>query len=128
MCNCLLKLYMHKWQPPNNVAMRRANSCLLGSAARLYLAATIILAMLVDAHAYVVGGVVLPHGALLLEPRNSNLTDASGLDVAFALHYAALETGRFLRDLEPELLVVVTPHGLAVPQVRAPGRAGCRGS
>ncbi|KAG2447388.1 hypothetical protein HYH02_007716 [Chlamydomonas schloesseri] len=38
------------------------------------------------------------------------------LDAALSLHYAALEAGRFLRDLEPELVVMITPHGLAVPQ------------
>ncbi|KXZ55822.1 hypothetical protein GPECTOR_2g1373 [Gonium pectorale] len=65
--------------------------------------------------AYVVGGAVMPHGALVVDPRNFNGSE-NATDAAYALHYASIEAGRFLQSLEPEVLLLVTPHGLALQE------------
>ncbi|GLI68435.1 hypothetical protein VaNZ11_012851 [Volvox africanus] len=66
--------------------------------------------------AYVVGGAVMHHGALALDPRNFNSSLPNATDAATALHYAALHAGLFIQGLEPEILVLITPHGLALTQ------------
>ncbi|GIL54118.1 hypothetical protein Vafri_9661 [Volvox africanus] len=66
--------------------------------------------------AYVVGGAVMHHGALALDPRNFNSSLPNATDAATALHYAALHAGLFIQSLEPEIVVLITPHGLALTQ------------
>jgi hypothetical protein len=56
------------------------------------------------------------HGALALDPRNFNSSSDNATDAAVALHYAALHAGSFIKSLEPEIIVLITPHGLALPQ------------
>ncbi|GIL90119.1 hypothetical protein Vretifemale_17797 [Volvox reticuliferus] len=66
--------------------------------------------------AFIVGGAVMHHGALALDPRNFNSSSPNATDAATALHYAALHAGLFIQSLEPEIVVLITPHGLALTQ------------
>ncbi|GFR47862.1 hypothetical protein Agub_g9671 [Astrephomene gubernaculifera] len=65
--------------------------------------------------AYIVGGAVMPHGALTLDPRNFNGSD-NATESANSLHYSALATGRFVQSLEADIILLLTPHGLALPE------------
>ncbi len=69
------------------------------------------------AAAMVVGGAVMPHGGVVLNP--ANLRNASGpaaAEAAAALHSAARDAADFLLSLQPDVVLLVTPHGLSHPR------------
>lgn len=69
------------------------------------------------AAAIVVGGAVMPHGGVVLNP--ANLRNASGpaaAEAAAALHSAARDAADFLLSLQPDVVLLVTPHGLSHPR------------
>ena len=53
---------------------------------------------------------VMPHGAMVLDPAMRELPDG-----ATALHTACARTASALAASEPELIVLTTPHGMALP-------------
>jgi hypothetical protein len=83
-------------------------------AAAALLAAALLAAAPAAVRGLVVGAVLVPHGAVILDPRNAPHVTAEGAAAAARLREAALQAGQFVQELEPELLLLVTPHGLAV--------------
>lgn len=78
----------------------------------------------------VVGSFIMPHGRLTcyiwkflhifkrtggiaLSPAHFNTTNETTKYEAWMLHKACLQAGYLLRQLNPELIVLSTPHGLA---------------
>ncbi|XP_045216543.2 protein CA_C1420-like isoform X2 [Mercenaria mercenaria] len=61
----------------------------------------------------VVGGFVLPHGGVALDPRNFNTRNQTERDEAKTLHEACLKVGRDVKDLKPDIIFLSTPHGLS---------------
>ena len=56
---------------------------------------------------------MLPHGGVALDPKNFNTTNSTERAEAFALHKACLQIGQDISDLQPEVIVLSTPHGIA---------------
>jgi len=54
---------------------------------------------------------VLPHGSIILEPSRDSLPDSCA-----TLHAALKKVGQAVEDMKPELIVLVTPHGLALSE------------
>ena len=54
-----------------------------------------------------VGAAILPHASMILDPTLDDIP--SGVD---ELHTAAKYVGDVIRDYEPDLVVLATPHGL----------------
>jgi len=52
----------------------------------------------------IVGAYILPHGALVLDPKDSESTH---------LQAAMKEVGREIKDLNPDFILLSTPHGIA---------------
>ena len=56
-----------------------------------------------------IGMSILPHGSMILDPTVLDLP--SGCD---ELHTAAKYVGDYLRDHEPDIVVLATPHGINI--------------
>ncbi|XP_052796065.1 protein CA_C1420-like [Mya arenaria] len=64
-------------------------------------------------HGEIVGAFVLPHGGIALDPRNFNTTNKTEIQQANKLHEACLKVGHDIRSLNPEVIFLSTPHGIA---------------
>ena len=53
------------------------------------------------------GAAILPHGSLILDPTLEDLPPG-----AEELHTASKYVGDYVRDHEPDLIVMATPHGI----------------
>jgi aromatic ring-opening dioxygenase LigB subunit len=56
-----------------------------------------------------IGAALLPHGPMILDPTMEEAP--SGVD---ELHTAAKFAGDYIRDHEPDIVVLATPHGLNI--------------
>ena len=56
-----------------------------------------------------IGCSILPHGSMILDPTVLDLP--AGCD---ELHTAAKYVGDYLRDHEPDIVVLATPHGINI--------------
>jgi hypothetical protein len=54
-----------------------------------------------------IGAAILPHGSLILDPTLEDLPPG-----AEELHTAAKYVGDYVRDHEPDIIVIATPHGI----------------
>ena len=54
-----------------------------------------------------IGCAIIPHGAMILDPTLEDIP--TGVD---ELHGAAKFVGDYVRDHEPDIVVLATPHGL----------------
>ncbi|XP_070542101.1 protein CA_C1420-like [Ptychodera flava] len=63
--------------------------------------------------AKIIGAFVLPHGGIALDPSHFNTTNETSKAQAIALHKAANDVGRKIRNLNPEVVFLSTPHGIA---------------
>ena len=54
-----------------------------------------------------IGCGILPHGSMILDPTIDDIP--SGVD---ELHSASKYVGDYVRDHEPDIIVLATPHGL----------------
>lgn len=54
-----------------------------------------------------IGSAIIPHGSMILDPTAEEIP--VGVD---ELHSAAKFVGDFVRDQEPDILVLATPHGI----------------
>lgn len=61
----------------------------------------------------IVGAFVLPHGGIALDPVNFNTTNHTARLEANALHEACLKVGQDVQDVNPEVIFLSTPHGIA---------------
>lgn len=66
-----------------------------------------------NVHAKIIGGYVLPHGGLALDPKNFNTTNTTEILEAHLLHEACLKVGNDIRKADPDLVFLSTPHGLS---------------
>lgn len=60
-----------------------------------------------------IGGFVLPHGGISLNPSRFDPPSKWAKEWAWKIHRAAVEVGRHIRTLEPDLIFLSTPHGVA---------------
>jgi aromatic ring-opening dioxygenase LigB subunit len=58
-----------------------------------------------------VGGAVLPHGALILDPDRPEMAGELS-ESARRLHKGCIEAGRAIRATRPDVILLYTPHGL----------------
>ena len=61
----------------------------------------------------IIGAFVLPHGGVALDPKNFNTTNSTERQEAWLLHEACLKVGQDISALQPEVLFLSTPHGIA---------------
>ena len=54
-----------------------------------------------------IGSAILPHGSMILDPTIDDIP--TGVD---ELHSASKYVGDYVRDHEPDIVVLATPHGL----------------
>lgn len=55
----------------------------------------------------------MPHGGIALSPAHFNTSNETTREEAWMLHKACLQAGRLFRQLNADLIVLSTPHGLA---------------
>lgn len=63
--------------------------------------------------AAVIGAFVMPHGGIALDPSYFNTSSAEALKLANELHNACQKLGMEFADLQPEVVFLSTPHGIA---------------
>ncbi|XP_033634982.1 protein TTE1956-like [Asterias rubens] len=61
----------------------------------------------------VVGAFVLPHGGIAFNPKHFNTTNKTALEEAWLLHDSARAVGDLISKLNPDLILLSTPHGIA---------------
>lgn len=61
----------------------------------------------------VVGAFVFPHGGIALNPSRFDTPDKFAKQAAWQIHRSAVEVGRHIQQLRPDLIFLVTPHGIA---------------
>ena len=64
-------------------------------------------------YAEIVGAFVLPHGGIALDPTYFNSTNQTCIKEAWAIHNAAVTVGESIANLNPDLMLLSTPHGIA---------------
>jgi aromatic ring-opening dioxygenase LigB subunit len=68
------------------------------------------------------GSFILPHGALVLDPHHDlNLRSKDGVDDrplqnATELHNACTNAAQRIADLDPDLIILTTPHGISLEE------------
>lgn len=55
----------------------------------------------------------MPHGGIAIAPWNLNTTNATVKKEAWALHNACTEVGTLLGGLQPDIVLLSTPHGVS---------------
>ncbi|GFN89552.1 protein ca_c1420-like [Plakobranchus ocellatus] len=55
----------------------------------------------------------MPHGGIALDPTHFNTTNATALKQAWELHHACVAVGQEIAQLNPDLIVLSTPHGVS---------------
>jgi aromatic ring-opening dioxygenase LigB subunit len=81
------------------------------SSARRHRAAVGLLGRAFELHMPLVGGVILPHGALILDPSRTEMSESLSAATK-RLHDACNEAAAAIEELQPELILLYTPHGL----------------
>lgn len=67
-----------------------------------------------EINAEIIGAFVLPHGGIALDPNYFiNGSNATTLQEAWELHNACVQVGGEIRQLNPDFIVLSTPHGIA---------------
>lgn len=64
-------------------------------------------------HSKIIGAFVLPHGGVAWDPKNFNTTNSTEREEAWLLHQACQKVGQDISNLEPEVIFLSTPHGIA---------------
>ena len=59
-----------------------------------------------------IGGAILPHGALILDPTRPEMAGSPLGDAARHLHEGCAAVGRAIRAVKPDVVLLYTPHGL----------------
>ncbi len=57
----------------------------------------------------VVGAYILPHGAMVLDPKKDNIPEE-----AIKLHHAMIKMAKNIDELKPDLIFLTTPHSIAL--------------
>ena len=58
-----------------------------------------------------VGGAIMPHGALILDPSRAEMAGEVGA-AALRLHAACVAAGSAIAAAKPDVVLLYTPHGL----------------
>lgn len=61
----------------------------------------------------VTGAFIMPHGGIALDPSHFNTSNATALQEAWQLHHACQSVGAEIAKLQPDLVLLSTPHGVA---------------
>ncbi|XP_005112956.1 protein TTE1956 [Aplysia californica] len=61
----------------------------------------------------IIANFVMPHGGIALDPSHFNSTNSTAVKQAWELHRACVEVGDEIASLQPDLIVLSTPHGIA---------------
>jgi len=73
----------------------------------------LLVALVRQAAGALVGAAVLPHGDFAFDPSLlQGLADSKDYDQANALHHGSLQAASFVTGLQPDVIVLTTPHGL----------------
>ena len=59
------------------------------------------------------GALVMPHGGIAIAPWNLNTTNTTVEKEAWAVHNACAEVGSLLGGLQPDIVLLSTPHGVS---------------
>lgn len=78
-----------------------------------WLALIFLIALKTNVQSKIIGGYVLPHGGIALDPSNFNTTNTTEILEAYELHNACLKVGAVIRQAQPDVIFLSTPHGLA---------------
>lgn len=73
----------------------------------------LLLVLFESSYAKIIGAFVLPHGGIALNPSRFETTSKVKKQEAWQIHRAAVEVGRHIQDLKPDLIFLSTPHGVA---------------
>lgn len=73
----------------------------------------ILIINVAESQANVVGAFILPHGGLALDPRNFNTTNQTEKYEAYEINNACRRVAQDIQQLQPDIVVLSTPHGLA---------------
>lgn len=65
------------------------------------------------ASAKLLGAFVLPHGGIALNPSRFESSSKFAREWAWKIHRSAVEVGRHIRSLEPDIIFLSTPHGVS---------------
>ena len=60
-----------------------------------------------------IGNFVMPHGGIALDPTHFNTTNSTSLEEAWQIHEACITVGEEISKLNPDLILLSTPHGIA---------------
>ncbi|KAK7496001.1 hypothetical protein BaRGS_00012702 [Batillaria attramentaria] len=63
--------------------------------------------------AKIMGNFVMPHGGIALDPNHFNTTNATAKAEAWEINRACVEVGKEIQLLQPDLVFLSTPHGIA---------------
>ncbi|GFR87174.1 protein CA_C1420-like [Elysia marginata] len=55
----------------------------------------------------------MPHGGIALDPTHFNTTNATSLKEAWEIHEACKTIGKAILELNPDIVLLSTPHGIA---------------
>lgn len=70
--------------------------------------------MVVDvAECRMLGAFVLPHGGIALNPSRFDSISKWAKQWAWKIHKSAVEVGQYIRKLEPDIILLSTPHGVS---------------
>ncbi len=59
------------------------------------------------------GAFILPHGGIALNPSRFDTISKWAKQWAWKIHKSAVEVGQYIRNLEPDVILLSTPHGVA---------------
>ncbi|XP_050402207.2 protein CA_C1420 [Patella vulgata] len=59
------------------------------------------------------GAFVMPHGGIALDPSKFHTTNKTALEEAWKIHTACAQIGSSVNELQPDLILLSTPHGIS---------------
>jgi aromatic ring-opening dioxygenase LigB subunit len=66
----------------------------------------------------IVSALIIPHGALVLDPQNDQhliaTEDHKPMQAAQQLHDALIKCGQFVNQVNPDIILLLTPHGISL--------------
>jgi hypothetical protein len=69
--------------------------------------------LVASAESRIVGAFVMPHGGIALDPKHFETNNLTILEEAWALHNSCRSVGEVVSRLNPSVVFISTPHGIA---------------
>eukprot|EP00877_Chromochloris_zofingiensis_P007672 jgi/Chrzof1/3158/Cz12g14010.t1 len=82
-------------------------------ASALVIVSLLCLCWVSPVNAKVVGAFVLPHGGIALDPEHFDSNCSAAKAKAREIHKAAITLGQNIASLDPSVIILITPHGIA---------------